>query len=269
MGRPHCMFVQNQALPWRENVLGGWRASLSARLLSRDSESGALTAVVNYPPGADMHGTGPGRDEEWLLLTGDAAWNDQSFGAFSYAFLPAGVGVEGRAGPRGASALVMVNSDSSSGMEVVTLNPSADGLEGWTENPYTRYLMGTGVRPLRENPETKEASFLYAALPFRYMAKRWTHPVAQEMFVLSGDYAINDVGLMTPGAYAWWEPHRWHGPYGSRTGFIMLIRSHGGPLSNIIDDEIAAVDYQPDYRPVLPEGLDHDVEYRPKGQTLV
>ncbi len=46
---------------------------------------------------------------------------------------------------------------------------SGKGLEGWTENPFTRYLIGTGVQPLRQDPYTGEISILYAAVPFRYM----------------------------------------------------------------------------------------------------
>jgi hypothetical protein len=134
---------------------------------------------------------------------------------------------------------------------VEQIDVAPDGLEGWTENPYTRYLMGTGVRPLREDPYTGEISILYAALPFRFMEKQWTHPTVQEMFVLSGEYAINDVGVMCPGSYAWWEPESLHGPYGSYTGFMMFIRTVGGKLANKFGKEGIAVDYDAPYKPVV------------------
>ena len=45
--------------------------------------------------------------------------------------------------------------------------------------------------------------FLGEELPFRFMEKRWTHEHAMEMYMLAGEYSINDVGVLRPGAYAW------------------------------------------------------------------
>ncbi len=76
-----------------------------------------------------------------------------------------------------------------------------------------------------------------------------------EMYLLAGEYSINDVGVLRPGAYAWWDPAYLHGPYGSLTGFMMLVRSCGGPLINVIPDERVAVDFAAPYKPVLPPEL--------------
>lgn len=278
MARPHCMFIQNQGLPWVKGILPGARASLPTRLLSQDPDSGALSAIVQLPPG--WHPNQPNSldvDEETLVLGGALQINDHQFGPMSYASLPADYPRHQVAGDHGATVLVMLagkareyiptTSDYDTRKLVLNIDPVAEGLPTWTENPYTRYLMGTGVRPLREDPDTGEISILYAALPFRYMAKRWTHPVVQEMFVLAGEYAINDVGLMCPGAYAWWAPNEWHGPYGSLSGFMMFIRSHGGALANDIAEEQIAVDYAPPYRPRLPEAV-KQYATTPEGSTL-
>jgi hypothetical protein len=85
------------------------------------------------------------------------------------------------------------------------------------------------------------------------MEHRWAHDNVQEMYLLAGEYVINDVGRMRPGAYAWWEPGNVHGPYGSRTGFLMLVRAVGGPLTNIIDEERIQVNYSAPYNPQLPD----------------
>lgn len=268
------MFIQNQALPWRDGVLGGERGPLAARLLSRDENSGALTAMVRYPAGWTLktpHALAA--EEEFFVIDGELSVNDHRFGRMSYGRIPARASRAVMQAAADTTALVMVNGDQATaaaqGIDIpAPIAPLAEGLETWTENPYTRYLLGTGVRPLKEDPDTGEVTFLYSALPFRYMAKRWTHPVVQEMFVLAGEYAINDVGLMCPGAYAWWRENEWHGPYGSTTGFMMLIRSQGGPLANTLGKETIAVNYRPSYRPTLPADLQPYAKAAPTGATL-
>lgn len=268
MPRPHCMFIQAQDLPWEKSIISDWQ-DLEIKVLSRDEESGASTLIVRYPAGW----TRPGRRSltchaEMLVLDGALEINGRTYGPYSYANLPAGYVRESvSTGPNGAVALTMlsgtaeiIQGDPPDGfydekLLVEHIDVAPDGLEGWTENPYTRYLMGTGVRPLREDPYTGEISILYAALPFRYMEKQWTHPTVQEMFVLAGEYAINDVGVMCPGSYAWWEPGRFHGPYGSQTGFMMFIRTVGGKLANEFGEEGIPVDHDAPYKPVLPDSL--------------
>lgn len=277
MPRPHCMFIQNQGLPWREGILPGARGGLLTRLLSQDADSGALTAIVQLPASWSPPPICLDVDEECLVLSGTVQMNGKAFGPMSYACLPAGFKQQHTTGPNGATVLVMLagtaheytpaTSDYDERKLILDVDPAAEGLETWTANPYTRYLLGTGVRPLREDPDTGEISILYSALPFRYLAKRWTHPVVQEMFVLAGEYAINDVGLMCPGAYAWWAPNEWHGPYGSLTGFMMFIRTHGGALANTIAEEHIAVDYAPPYNPRLPESI-AEFAQAPQGSTL-
>lgn len=272
MPRPHCMFIQAQDVPWakgfpRRFESGMWD-DLEIKVLSQDEATGACTTIIRYPVGwerrGDRHLT---CHEEFLVLEGSLTVNGNEYGPYAYANLPAGYFRQTVGAPRGAVVLTML---SETPKEVIGAAPEGlfdekllveqidvapDGLEGWTENPYTRYLMGTGVRPLREDPYTGEISILYAALPFRFMEKQWTHPTVQEMFVLSGEYAINDVGIMCPGSYAWWEPDNFHGPYGSHTGFMMFIRTVGGKLANAFGEEGIAVDYDAPYKPVVPDEL--------------
>jgi hypothetical protein len=76
---------------------------------------------------------------------------------------------------------------------------------------------------------------------------------AAEIVMLAGSYVINDMGYMAPGAHAWRQNGRYHGPYGLPTGFMMFIRSVGGPLANLIEPERISVDYDAPYKPVLPK----------------
>ena len=186
----------------------------------------------------------------------------------SYGCLPAGFLRAGARSDAGAVVLTMwdgephlLDHDAAAGNDydpsllVMHHDGRGKGLDGWGENTHTRYLLGTGVQTLRQDPRTGEITILYAALPFRFMEKRWTHVHAMEMYLLAGEYSINDIGVMRPGAYAWWDPAFLHGPYGSLTGFMMLIRSCGGPLVNVIPEERVAVDFAAPYKPVLPPEL--------------
>jgi hypothetical protein len=281
MARPHCMFVQAQDVPWQKGFANGAaRHDLDVKVLSLDDVTGACTTIVRYPPGwvrstphyLTCH-------EEILVLDGEISINAESFGRRCYANFPKGWQRHSVTSSTGAVVLTMLSAApelhdgiAPSGLYdeklyVPRQDIMREGLETWTENPYTRYIKGTGVRPLRQDPYTGEISILYSALPFRYMSKRWTHPVVQEMFVLAGEYAINDVGLMCPGSYAWWRENELHGPYGSLTGFMMFIRTDGGPLSNHIPPEIVEVDYNAPYNPKVPDRL-KPYAHPPRKSTL-
>jgi hypothetical protein len=267
MARPHTVFVQAQELPWTTGLYGEGRTDVEAKALSFDEISGASTMILHYPAGwsrsaahhVDVH-------EEILVLDGSLEINGRTYGPYCYANLPKGYARSSAASPKGAVVLTMfsgephtIDGTAPDAMDrkllVEWVDCAGKGLEGWTENPYTRYLIGTGVQPLREDPYTGEISILYSALPFRYMEKRWSHPTVQEMYLLAGEYVINDVGILRPGAYCWWRENLFHGPYGSHTGFMFFIRTDGGKLANLIKEEIIPVDYQAPHNPSLPEAL--------------
>ena len=73
------------------------------------------------------------------------------------------------------------------------------------------------------------------------------------MYLLEGEMAGN-LGIMRAGAYFWRPPEVKHGPYGSKTGSLILFRSRGGPLSTTFYDD-GEFSWSPPHRPVLPAGL--------------
>jgi hypothetical protein len=262
------MFVQSQCLSWQPHGLGAAHLGLESKILSADPQTGAATLLLRFPPGWSRSAPHSiAAMEELYVLDGELSINGQSFVHHTYTCMPPLWPREQISSGRGAVAIAMYSAHpevrttrphagtSRSDLHVPRINAYEKGLDSWTQNPHTRFLVGTGVQTLRKDPDSGEITILYAALPFRYMEKRWTHTHVQEMYVLAGEYSINDVGVMRPGAYAWWEPQRLHGPYGSLTGFMMLIRSCGGPLENVIPEERIAVDFAAPYRPVLPPGL--------------
>jgi hypothetical protein len=104
-----------------------------------------------------------------------------------------------------------------------------------------------------------EQSFLYCAMPQHpppsIMPGKFTRPVVEEPYTLSGSYVFGDVGRMSAGGYAFWREGQWHGPAGSETGYCLFIRVFGGPLSNQFSAQPAPFSWHPEYRPSLPPHL--------------
>ena len=94
MPRPHIEFVQSQYLPFVGGALGGARSALAAKVLSRDSESGATSSVLRVPPG--WRGEGAiATDEEFLVLEGAQAGLETGFNRQRYSsngFFPPPIG---------------------------------------------------------------------------------------------------------------------------------------------------------------------------------
>jgi hypothetical protein len=118
---------------------------------------------------------------------------------------------------------------------------------------------GVAIKPLRTDPYTQETSFLYMSPPHRVppgMAKpQWTHSMVEELFCLAGTYVWGDCGRMGPGGYAWWREGVYHGPAGTDIGYLLFVRTINGPLDNIFATEKKPFQWDPPYRPQLPEEL--------------
>ena len=57
-----------------------------------------------------------------------------------------------------------------------------------------------------------------------------SHPVVQECYMVWGEMSGN-TGLLVTGSYFWRPPEILHGPYGTKTGAIILSRTEGGSLT--------------------------------------
>ena len=79
------------------------------------------------------------------------------------------------------------------------------------------------------------------------------HPCVEELFVLSGLLAM-PCGILQAGAYFWRPPGIPHGPTGIRDDFLGLFRAREGAFSTEWSPADTPVDWDPPYRPVLPDG---------------
>jgi hypothetical protein len=77
MSRPHIEFIQSQRLPWEPFVP---RPGVTMKRLSEDTGTGALSAILRYPPGWSAPPASLRTDEEFLVLDGALTHGDLKYG---------------------------------------------------------------------------------------------------------------------------------------------------------------------------------------------
>ncbi len=269
MGRPHIEFIQQQDLPFEPRWLqgGGASAQIGVKRLSRDPESGAVSSLVQIPAGWRRPETGHYLvDHEIYVLAGDLTVSGVRYTEHTYAFLPAGYTRSGAYSERGALLLAFFSGEA----EWIDDEAPAGALderrlvrylnlfeEPWTGNFHPQFPVGAGRKWLRRDPVTTDETWILGTLPLRHGRRPEKHPVVEEMYLISGEL-IGPQGLMRPGSYFWRPPEVWHGPYGSKTGCLMLFRTVGGPLSTVYTEHEVDWTWEADfYDPILPPELAH------------
>ena len=254
MTRPHIEFVHAQRLAWQPFAA---RPGVTMKLLSEDTGTGALSAILRYPPGWSAVPGTLGMDEEFLVLDGALHHGGTEYGPDCYAFWPGGYTRGPVSAPGGATVLTFLSApvtgfDPARVTERISLRDgewkadlAAMGLEVMAAH--------ARIRRLRSDPVTGEITYVTAVMPYFQESQPERHPVIQEIFVLAGEVA-GPQGTMRAGSYVWRPENKTHGPYGSTTGAVFLFRSHGGPQSTEHDPP-APFDFDPPHRPVLPDAL--------------
>lgn len=270
MARPHTLFIQAQCLPWMDGLPGAGWDGVQSKTLSIDEQGADATCIVRYPPGWKRPGPWHlATHEEFFVLDGAIDIDGRHCGKHAYAFLPAGHVRHAAETKQGAVLLTMFY-----GKPEVRAGPPADGLcdenllipqidalaMEWDPSLVDPQLApGVAIKPLREDPYTKETSFLYCSPPHRVppgMAKpQWTHSMVEEIYCIEGEYVWGDCGRMGPGGYAWWREGVYHGPAGTDVGYNLFVRTVNGPLDNIFATEKKPFTWTPPYNPQLPERL--------------
>lgn len=267
MPRPHIEFIQQQDLPFQDVIMagGGAEAAVGVKRLSADPESGASSILLQLPPGWRRPGTGHYlADEEMYVLEGGLSLSGIEYREHSYAHLPGGYTRADAHSESGALVLAFYSRTPEwidgeappATLDRTRAVPYLDLFDGpWTGNFHPLFPAGAGRKWLKRDPVTTDESWLLGTLPLRHGNKPEKHPVVEEMYLLSGEL-IGPQGVMRPGAYFWRPPAVWHGPYGSKTGNLMLFRTLGGPLSTVYTEEEQSFDWNPEgYHPVLPPEL--------------
>lgn len=269
LDRPHIEFIQSQLLPWRRIGSGLARPDAEYRMLSRDPEDGACSALMRYPPGWSREGPEHiAAAEEFYVLDGVLCMDDRAYGPDSYAFLPAGWTRNTMSSPSGCVLLVFYDREPTllagagecpdDAQAVPFLDAAAISWDMTLNDPNLRHL-GISRKNLRTDPRTGERTFLSLILPQSAPqggeGPQEMHPVVEEAYVISGSLT-GPHGTMYPGAYFWRPPGIAHGPFGAHWGAVSLIRFVGGAHVNVWTENAP---FRPDapYAPVLPAELQH------------
>ena len=274
MTRPHIEFIQSQALPWGPTPWPGIYAGTDFKILSRDSDTGAMSALVRYPPGwrCDIEGR-LSEDEELFVLGGSLNVNGTHYSDRCYAHLPAGYPRQSASSEDGAVVLTFFSGEPKTnageppangydqtrlveGIDTLVTPLSTDfAVLGVAETDgIMKELLSSGYILLREDPYSHEQTWILCAMPRWHGGAEEIHPVVEEMYLVTGDMMAPN-GLMMPGAYFWRPPGKRHGPFGSKTGNTMFFRSKGGPLSTEYPTGGVPLSWTPEHRPILPPEL--------------
>jgi hypothetical protein len=265
MSRPHIEFIQQQDLPFERVDLGADRGESRTKRLSTDAETGASSSLIAFSAGWRRRESAHVLvDEELYVLSGDLTLSNVTYTEHCYGFLPSGYTRSDSYSERGALVLAF---DSAKRERITGEAPrgSVDESrlvrclnmfsEPWTGNFHPQFPVGAGRKWLRRDPLTGDETWILGTLPLRNGRRPEKHPIVEEMYLISGEL-IGPQGVMRPGAYFWRPPEVWHGPYGSKTGCLMLFRTVGGPLSTVYTDEEQDFDWNPEgYHPILPPDL--------------
>jgi hypothetical protein len=263
--RPYIEFIQSQQLPWQRapDEFGGadWK------VLSRDADSGAVTALLRIAAGRRAIAARLASDWELFVLKGAARVGELELIMHAYAYLPAGfplgqveatdelivlsffagapVAAQPHAGAYAESRLIRP-------VDTVALRWDNSGVD-----PNINHL-NAARKNLRFAPEGDCRSYLLGGMPQgfpRAEASLERHPHTEEFFMVSGDMAFH-VGILRTGAYFWRPPEIAHGRDCTRTGFLLFCRTPGSnkTITNW-SQERYPVSWTPEHRPVLPPEL--------------
>jgi hypothetical protein len=269
MSRPHVEFVQAQALPWDTSP---WRylAGCQVKLLSRDPDGGATSALVRFP--ADWRAALPGHLDcahEIYLLEGELELDGRRYEPDCYGAFPADYPLHSLAAPRGAVALMLFEHEphwlAEPGAPAASDAARPVGLRDAFELPWEAAPTGPPQavpavqwKVLRGSPHGDAATLLTWSPPHLHppgwRGPQAVHACATELFLVSG-YLISHAGQMCVGAYLWRPPGIAHGPYGTRGGNLALVRVLGGPFFGRPTPHEVEIARESAQRPVLPESV--------------
>lgn len=259
MTRPWIEFVQSQNIAWKDG--SAWSQGASARVLSEDSETGAVSVILRYPKGWTAPAGALGCDEEFLVLDGSLEIGGKRYGKLGFAHFPAGYDAGARSAPDGAVVLTFFAARPARAAAHDYDEDRLVMIEDAMQVPYTGnfhpdFPPGAGRKLLYVDPKTKDTTWILGTLPLRWAERAEVHPTVEEMYLLSGEVHGNR-GVMRPGAYFWRPANVAHGPYGSLTGNLYFFRTKGGSLKTEYVDAERKFAWWPDYDPQLPPELEH------------
>jgi quercetin dioxygenase-like cupin family protein len=247
MAREHIKFIDSNQLPWEPIGTHGLRM----RRLSCDTDTGAMTFVLDIPPGWKGGGVAHYHTcyEEAYVISGDVTLDGKRYyTANEYLYRPGYVvhGHDERSN-EGCRALVKVGGHLD--MNLVHEPESAEeyalpravfdrSLVQFQQRSDLQWVeRGEGANHSRrqilsENPANGAVSTLVEFKPgWRGRAGAHYHSFSEEAYIISGDVALDDEPIYTAGCYLYRLRGIMHGPKErSSEGCLALIFQEEGPL---------------------------------------
>ena len=229
MARPHIEFIQSSEVT-PEPASSGPLTGVPRRMLSADPDSGAHTALYQFPKGfnGDLAARSP---LELFGLRGALRVAGQTMGPGCYAYVPSGASGARIEVDEDADVLVMVEPERPPEAEtaITVIDQRAIAWHMPDENP--NRALGIVIKLLREDPQTHDWTWISAVVPGWLSHRAEVHPTIEECLMLRGDILLGDRGVMHAGSYFWRPGMVEHGPMYSRDGAMFFFRTKGGRLS--------------------------------------
>ena len=246
MARTHVKYLEETSLDWQP--LGGH--GIQRKLLSRDPETGASTMLVSIAKGWKGGGCAHYHScyEEVYVIEGDVTLDGKDYyRAGSYLYRPANV-VHGHdeSSIDGCLCIIKMGGDLDMNLvpdpespgeyqlgEVTDTRPHVLHLEtGESEWEWSGEGPNRTGRQIMSRDEATGAFSMLLNLPpgWRGRAGAHHHTVSEEVYVVSGDVALDDEPIYRQGSYLYRPPKIIHGPKErSDEGCLALIWG-GGPM---------------------------------------
>lgn len=249
MARPHVEILRSATVPPGPLPAAGWPAGAEARVLSRDPETGAFSALLSLPAGwrrpACSH---PAAALDLHLVAGALQIGGRPRSAGFYGHWPAGA-LQGEwvVGRGGATAFLGARSAAPDIAAAPAVDPAAAGAgreagaavgvvefdterlewevapEGPPDEQISGLPPGIVTKTLRWVEQTGELMALCATVPRWDYPRLEFHECVEEAFMVRGDIWLGSSGTMREGDYFWRPPFVTHGPFWSQAGSLFLV----------------------------------------------
>lgn len=220
-------------IEWAPLPAEGWPVGVQAKVLSRDPDDGALTALVRLPAGYRRPAGHTASMVEVLVLSGALRLGDGVHGLGWYGCLPAGATSSAWTAESDTLLLYCARTGSPDFAPEPGRPAGADAISidtetvQWSASTRAGIAAGLAHKLLRYDPATGEGAFLGAAIPSWRSPYLEFHHTIEEIYCVSGDVSLGNSGRMDAGSYLWRPPFITHGPFWSDSGAVIFVWTDG------------------------------------------
>jgi len=229
MSRGHVELVHAPQIEAVELPANGWGAGPTAKVLSADPVSGALSALVMLPAGYRRPAGSVSGLVESLVIDGTLSIGGTQRGFGFYECVPGGGAHEDWSTETGATLLLFARERSPDFTPGEGGDPRAGRIAidsetlAWSYSTIPGPPDGHVHKILRRVERTGEMTILLSTVPHREYPALEFHDCVEEYFVIEGGVWLGNSGQMGPGSYFWRPPFITHGPFHSATGGVSVV----------------------------------------------